>query len=66
MKFAERIKELREEKGLNKLGLAKLLGVSHTAIMYWENGTKVPSVYSLMEIAKVFGVTLDYLVGLEN
>ena len=65
-KFEGIVKELREEKELSKSALARALNVSHTTIVNWENGTKVPSIFTFIELAKFFGVTIDYLVGLEK
>jgi len=62
-KFSERLKELREEKGLNLATLGKELGVSYVAIGRWERGTRIPNMDSLIAIAKFFNVSIDYLVG---
>jgi transcriptional regulator with XRE-family HTH domain len=64
--FAKTIKLLREEKGLSKSALARELGITHSAIIFWENGTKVPSIFTFIELAKFFDVSIDYLVGLEK
>ena len=64
--FAERFKELWYEKGLNQVELAKQLGVSNGVISLWENGLREPGMYSLIQIAKYFDVSIDYLVGLSN
>jgi transcriptional regulator with XRE-family HTH domain len=45
--FAERLKALREEKGISKRGLAAELGMSHVAIFYYERGERVPDIGSL-------------------
>lgn len=65
-KFAERFKYLREEKGLSQERLADDLGVSHGIISFWETGKREPKLSNLMLIAEYFGVTIDYLAGLEN
>ena len=64
--FKERIKELRQESGLGQIELAKMLNVSHGIISLWENGLREPSMGSLIILAKYFGVSIDYLVGLEE
>ena len=64
--FAERIKYLRAEKGIGQVELAKNLGVSKGNISYWERGLKEPSMHSLIQLAKFFGVTIDYIVGLSD
>jgi len=64
--FARTIKELREERGLNKTELANALGFKHPTIVNWENGTKVPSIFTFIELSKFFNVSIDYLVGNER
>lgn len=64
--FGQRVKELREEKGLSQEALAELLQVSKGIISYWETGKSEPKGNSLIKVAKFFGVTTDYLLGLEN
>ena len=65
-KFAERLKELREEKGLSQNALAKELHFSQPAITRWENKTQIPNIEVAILIAKYFNVTTDYLLGLED
>lgn len=64
--FCERFKELRLERGLSTLALGKALKVSNSTITRWENGNIIPSIEHLYNIAKFFGVSADYLLGLEN
>lgn len=65
-KFAERLKELRNEKGLSQAQLAKATGLSHTALVYWETEQRVPNAKAVVILAKFFGVTTDYLLGVED
>lgn len=65
-KFAERLKELREERGLSQRGLAKELDVSQPAIARWENNLQTPNIDIAILVAKYFKVTSDYLLGLED
>ena len=65
-KFSLRLKELRQEKGIGQIELAKKLEVSKGIISLWENGLREPNMYSLIKLAKFFNVTIDYLVGLED
>ena len=62
----ERIKELRQSYGMSQVELAKHLGVSKQCVSNWENDNVLPSVDMLVQIAKCFRVTCDYLMGLEN
>ena len=64
MEFNEKLKELRQQKGLTQEELAKALYVSRTAISKWESGRGYPSIDSMKAIAKFFSVSLDELVGL--
>ena len=64
--FAESLKDLRIEKGLSLKQLGKEIGVSDIAISRWETEQRIPNIESLVAIAKYFGVTTDYLVGLED
>lgn len=64
--FAERLKELREEKGLTLSQLAREIGVSHVAILRWENKTRIPTIESLKALAIFFNVSADYLIGLQD
>ncbi len=64
--YAKRIKELRNEHNLSQPQLAEKLGVSNGLISLWENGLREPSMSSLVQMAKVFDVSIDYIVGIEN
>lgn len=65
-KFAERLKELRLEKGLSIQGLAKEIGISSSSLCRWENCQADVKGSQLVILAEYFGVTIDYLMGLEN
>lgn len=65
-KFAERLKELREERGLSLTALAKEVGFSQVAIGRWENKTRTPNIDTLIVFAKFFEISTDYLLGLED
>jgi len=65
-KFAERLKELRTDKGLTMLDLAKETGFSRAAIGRWENKSRVPNIEVLTVFAKYFKVSSDYLLGLTD
>ncbi len=61
--FSTRIKELRERKGLSMEQLANNLSVTKSRVNMWENNGTVPRMNVLIEVAKFFGVTTDYLLG---
>ncbi len=64
--FCERLKDLRNEKGLGQIALAEKLGVGKSVISLWELGKCEPKLSSLVAMAKFFDVTIDYLAGLED
>ncbi len=64
-KFMYNLKELRQERKLGQIELARLLGVSKGVISLWENGLREPTMSSLILIAKFFNVSIDELVGIE-
>lgn len=64
--FAERLRELRVERYLTQAQLAKEIGVVQSSIVFWENDIKTPSAEAVGVLAKYFGVTSDFLLGLDN
>ncbi len=66
MKFGERLKELRIEKGISQEQLAKNLNLTHGAICLWENNQRIPKLDALILLAKYFNVSLDYIAGVED
>ena len=64
--FGNRVLELRKEKGIGQVELARALGVSNGVISLWENGLREPTLSSLVALAKYFMVSVDFLVGLEK
>ena len=62
MEFHEKLQELRKSKGLTQEELAEALYVSRTAVSKWESGRGYPSIDSLKEISRFFGVTIDELI----
>ena len=61
--FSTRIKELREKRGLSMDQLARQLGITKSRINMWENNGTVPRMNILIELAKLFNVSTDYLLG---
>ena len=64
--FAQRLRELRQEKGLSMKQLAKELNTTDAAVSNWENEINEPKISYLKAIAQYFNVSADYLRGLEN
>jgi len=61
-----RIKKLRQEKGVYQADLAKYLGLKQQTISAYENGTNEPDLKTLNKIAKYYDVSIDYLIGRSN
>ena len=62
-KFKDNLKELRLERKIGQVELAKAIGVSKGVISLWENGLREPNMYSLIILSKYFKVSIDELVG---
>jgi transcriptional regulator with XRE-family HTH domain len=61
-----RLRDLREDRDLNQQALADLLNISQTTYSRYESGTlDIPSV-SLIKLAKFYGTSIDYLLGLTD
>ncbi|MDO5328209.1 MAG: helix-turn-helix transcriptional regulator [Clostridia bacterium] len=61
--FGERLKLLRQAKGLTQKQLAVQLGISKSVVSSYENGFRYPSYEVLAKLASVFNTTTDYLLG---
>ena len=62
----ERIKELRQEKKLTQTQVAELLGIDQRVYSNYETGKREIPSHHLIELAKVYEISLDYLVGLSD
>ena len=61
--FAKRLKALRKEHCMSQQKLADLLGLGQSTIAMWEKGKNTPEYESLIKIANIFSVSIDYLAG---
>lgn len=64
--IADKIKSLREARDMTQTTLAKTLGVTRSGVNAWEMGISVPSTHYIVELAKYFNVSTDYLLGIEK
>lgn len=62
----QRIRILRQARGLSQVELARILGVTKQSVSNWENDNIQPSIDMLKRIAQTFGVSADYLLGLDD
>ena len=60
--FSNRIKEARERQKMTQKMLALRLGIAQTTVSGWENGSKRPSVDTIVQISDILGVSTDYLL----
>ncbi|MCR4686006.1 MAG: helix-turn-helix domain-containing protein [Lachnospiraceae bacterium] len=61
--FKKRVKELREKKNMSMEQLAKELNVTKSRVNMWENNGTIPRNDVLLQLAKFFEVSTDYLLG---
>lgn len=60
-----RLKELRKENNLSQRELGKVIGVTRQAISLYERGDREPKLKILEKLADYFGVSVDYLKGMD-
>lgn len=59
-------KEAREARGMSQKFVALSLGVKPPNVSRWEAGVTFPTVENLIALAKLYGVSVDYLLGLDE
>ncbi len=64
--LGQRICELRTARGWSLVQLAKRVGAAKQTVSNWENDNIQPSIEMLVRLSRIFGVTTDYLLGLED
>lgn len=64
--FGEILKNLRQSRGITQAQLAERLGISRTAVSYREQSVKPPPSGILIDLSRIFHVSVDYLLGLEE
>lgn len=64
--FCERLLQLRKEKALTQLDLAKILNTTQRRISYLEQGKVEPDLTTLVALSQFFEVTTDYLIGIKD
>lgn len=62
----ERIQHLRENSNMTQVELAKRLGITRSSVNAWEQGISCPSTTYLVELARIFHVSTDYLLGINS
>jgi transcriptional regulator with XRE-family HTH domain len=62
-KIAENLIRCRKAAGMTQAEVAERINYSDKSVSKWESGNGVPDIYTLMQIAELFQVTLNELVG---
>ena len=64
--FGEKLRTLRTEAGMTQSDLAKRLNITKSVVSYYELQERTPSPDVLIQLANIFHVTTDYLLGVEH
>ena len=62
-KIGKKISVLRKQSGLTQMELADRLGISFQAVSNWERGNTMPDISKLPELAEIFGVSIETILG---
>lgn len=64
--LGERLQELREERGWSQRQCAEMLGLNSVTYLHYEKGQRQPPLQFLADAAALYGVTVDYILGLTD
>ena len=64
--FQNILKSLRIDNNLSQQKLAEQIGVTQKAIDFWEKGINEPKASYIIKLEKFFGITSDYILGIED
>ena len=66
MTIGQRIAQKRKEQNLSQEALGERLGVSRQSIYKWESDTSLPDIDKLVALSRLFHVSVDWLLGVEE
>ena len=66
MKFGEKLKSIRKEKGYTQKDIYTILEVSPNCYASWEQGRTQPDIENIKRLCLIFKVSADYLLGFED
>lgn len=66
MEIGSRIRELRRKAGYTQAMLAEKIGVTTSAVGFWEVNRRQPDIVAITKIAEIFNVSTDYLINNQN
>jgi len=64
--LSDKIRELRKQKNLTQAQVAERLGITKNAVNSWEKSASSPTLKNVAELAGIFGVSTDYLLGVNQ
>lgn len=64
--LSEKLKKLRKEKGLTQVQLSEMIGISNNLYNKYEKQNVRPPYETITQLAKIFGVSVDYLLGRDS
>jgi transcriptional regulator with XRE-family HTH domain len=64
--MSEKIKTLRLNKGFTQTRIGELLNINKCSVNAWESGASSPSLINLARLAQIYGVSTDYLLGVNE
>ena len=65
MDFGQKFHDARKENGYTQKQIADMLGIEQSNISDWENNISRPEYENLIKLAKIYGETLESLLGIE-
>ena len=66
IEIANRLLEYRKKSGLSQEELAEKLNISRQSVSKWERGEASPDTDNLIQLSKIYGITLDELINVEK
>jgi len=66
MEFQDKLIALRKQNGMSQEDLGNAIGVSRQTVSKWEMGQTTPEIYKLIELSKLFHLSVDELLGLKS
>lgn len=64
MEYAQKLREIREDRDLTQADIARILGTTQQQIYKYESGIQEMTVSRLIKLCEFYGVSADYILGL--
>lgn len=66
MNLSENLKRIRKKSGYTQQEIAERLSVAQATVANYERGVRIPDIDTLIELSKIFGVSMDELIGVQT